>query len=128
MCEHRKPSRNWPSRPCAKQCLTCLLTYFQVQEVPGVKIFHFGGAMHFANAEFFRNKLDETLGFTVKQIRRAMKKAIKKGDSQDSLQAAKVGGIDFFSFFLPNDRPKRFWRKSSYDGCIVQLLRVTSDE
>ncbi|XP_018495497.1 solute carrier family 26 member 6 [Galendromus occidentalis] len=62
--------------------------YKRVTEVPGVKIFHFGGPLHFANAEFFREKLYETLGFTVKQLRRAIKKAIKN-DSQDSLQAAK---------------------------------------
>lgn len=62
----------------------------QLRETPGVKVYHFGGAMHFANAEFFKEKLEESLGFTTKQVRRAMKKAIKKRGSQDSLQAVKV--------------------------------------
>ena len=31
--------------------------YVQAIEIPGVKIFHFGGPLHFGNAEFFRTEL-----------------------------------------------------------------------
>lgn len=34
-----------------------LKLYLEAIEIPGVKIFHFGGPLHFGNAEFFRTEL-----------------------------------------------------------------------
>lgn len=34
----------------------------QAREIPGVKIFQYGGPLHFANAEFFRTELIRKCG------------------------------------------------------------------
>ncbi|XP_022666383.1 solute carrier family 26 member 6-like isoform X2 [Varroa jacobsoni] len=121
--------------------------YQKLRETPGVKVYHFGGAMHFANAEFFKEKLEESLGFTTKQVRRAMKKAIKKRGSQDSLQAVKesvqaydrtVAALELGSAVvsrgpsmqsqLPSDIILDFSRISWMDGCSVSAIKnLTSD-
>lgn len=31
-----------------------------------IKIFHFGGPVHFANTEYFRGQLNKKVGFTVR--------------------------------------------------------------
>ncbi|KAK8768277.1 hypothetical protein V5799_015253 [Amblyomma americanum] len=40
--------------------------YQMISEVPKIKIFHFGGPIHFANAEYFKSQLSEKVGFTVR--------------------------------------------------------------
>lgn len=117
--------------------------YHKVQETAGVKVFHFGGPMHFANAEYFKEKLDSHLGFTVKQVRRAIKKAMKKGGSQDSLSVTKDNntsstqtiypdmtnrqistielGAEVSS--IPSDIILDFSRISWMDGCSVSTVK-----
>ncbi|OQR70058.1 sulfate/bicarbonate/oxalate exchanger SAT-1-like, partial [Tropilaelaps mercedesae] len=119
-----------------------LKKYQKLRETPGVKVYHFGGAMHFANSEFFRDRLEKAMGFSVRQVRRALKKAIKKGDSQDSLQAVKesvqaydrnVAALELghtvgskessWLAQLPRDIILDFSRVSWMDGCAVTLIK-----
>ncbi|KAL1422214.1 hypothetical protein MTO96_022346 [Rhipicephalus appendiculatus] len=48
--------------------------YGVAQEVPGVKVFHFGGPIHFANAEFFRAELSRRTLIRVRKVLAARKK------------------------------------------------------
>ncbi|KAH7940005.1 hypothetical protein HPB52_020213 [Rhipicephalus sanguineus] len=48
--------------------------YGVAQEVPGVKVFHFGGPLHFANAEFFRAELSRRTLIRVRKVLAARKK------------------------------------------------------
>uniref|UniRef100_A0A6M2CQP7 Putative sulfate/bicarbonate/oxalate exchanger sat-1 n=2 Tax=Rhipicephalus microplus TaxID=6941 RepID=A0A6M2CQP7_RHIMP len=51
-----------------------LKKYGVAQEVPGVKVFHFGGPIHFANAEFFRAELSRRTLIRVRKVLAARKK------------------------------------------------------
>lgn len=48
--------------------------YGGAQEVSGVKVFHFGGPLHFANAEFFRAELSRRTLIRVNKVLAARKK------------------------------------------------------
>ncbi|XP_077517456.1 prestin-like isoform X2 [Amblyomma americanum] len=66
--------------------------YQMISEVPKIKIFHFGGPIHFANAEYFKSQLSEKVGFTVRNVAKARRKAEKvcahglKNGIKDSLK------------------------------------------
>ncbi|XP_075530637.1 prestin-like isoform X2 [Dermacentor variabilis] len=51
--------------------------YQMVDEIPKIKIFHFGGPVHFANTEYFKEQLNKKIGFTVRDILKARKRAQK---------------------------------------------------
>ncbi|KAH7934332.1 hypothetical protein HPB49_024948 [Dermacentor silvarum] len=61
--------------------------YQMVDEIPKIKIFHFGGPVHFANTEYFKEQLNKKIGFTVRPFRdpsRALRLAFRHGCTYDS--------------------------------------------
>lgn len=48
--------------------------YGMAQEIPSIKVFHFGGPLHFANAEFFRAELSRRTLVRVHKVLAAKKK------------------------------------------------------
>lgn len=55
--------------------------YQMVTEIPMIKIFHFGGPVHFANTEYFRSQLNKKVGFTVRDVLKARKGALESSVS-----------------------------------------------
>ncbi|CAL4171388.1 unnamed protein product [Meganyctiphanes norvegica] len=56
--------------------------YSSAIEVPNMCIFQFGGALHFANLEYFQHSLYQKSGLDPHQIKKSKKKNIKKGDNK----------------------------------------------
>uniref|UniRef100_A0AAQ4REZ6 STAS domain-containing protein n=1 Tax=Gasterosteus aculeatus aculeatus TaxID=481459 RepID=A0AAQ4REZ6_GASAC len=52
--------------------------YTHISEIPGVKIFRIPSPIFFANIEFFRDKLVETVGFNPLRVLRKRNKALRK--------------------------------------------------
>ncbi|XP_003742730.1 LOW QUALITY PROTEIN: prestin-like, partial [Galendromus occidentalis] len=57
--------------------------YVQAIEIPGVKIFHFGGPLHFGNAEFFRTELGRRTNIGGHQYANPIAEDMKHNDSAD---------------------------------------------
>lgn len=57
--------------------------YGQASEIPGVKIFHFGGPLHFANAEFFKSELARRTGFDTQISTNPVADTADTSDSSD---------------------------------------------
>lgn len=118
--------------------------YQMVDEVPSVKIFHFGGAIHFANAEYFKEQLNKRVGFTVREVQKARKRAQKGsicslvkvpsseviGDTKPPYTTS-VSDVSFKSsapciaemLALPTHVVLDFSRVTFMDGCSVNVLK-----
>ncbi|XP_064490162.1 prestin-like [Ornithodoros turicata] len=118
--------------------------YQMVDEVPGIKLFHFGGAMHFANAEYFKDQLNKRVGFTVQEVLKARKRAQKSsvsslvkvpssdviGDTKPPYNSS-VSDVSIKSTIpciaemlnLPTHIVLDFSRVTFIDGCSVNVLK-----
>ncbi|KAM7299325.1 hypothetical protein ISCGN_019892, partial [Ixodes scapularis] len=120
--------------------------YQMVHEVPKIKIFHFGGPIHFANTEYFKEQLNKRVGFTVRDILKARKRAQKGslsnlvnpspmiGDSKATSMNGSVGN-DLCSLkssspciaemvALPTHVILDFSRVSFMDGSSIALMKL----
>lgn len=79
--------------------------YQMINEIPMIKIFHFGGPIHFANAEYFKDQLSEKVGFTVRDVIKARRKADRMS-TQELKNAIK-------------DTPKMSERSESFIKCCT---------
>ncbi|EEC20002.1 sulfate/bicarbonate/oxalate exchanger SAT-1, putative, partial [Ixodes scapularis] len=124
--------------------------YQMVHEVPKIKIFHFGGPIHFANTEYFKEQLNKRVGFTVRDILKARKRAQKGslsnlvnpspmiGDSKATSMNGSVGN-DLCSLkssssciaemvALPTHVILDFSRVSFMDGSSIALMKLLKSE
>lgn len=124
--------------------------YQMVHEVPKIKIFHFGGPIHFANTEYFKEQLNKRVGFTVRDILKARKRAQKGslsnlvnpspmiGDSKATSMNGSVGN-DLCSLkssspciaemvALPTHVILDFSRVSFMDGSSIALMKLLKNE
>ncbi|KAL1427702.1 hypothetical protein MTO96_017138, partial [Rhipicephalus appendiculatus] len=95
--------------------------YQMVAEIPMIKIFHFGGPVHFANTEYFRGQLNKKVGFTVRDVLKARKEALKSSVSN-------LGNVAKDTPVVPSHIILDFSRVSFVDGTSIGLLKQLKAE
>ncbi|KAL2103002.1 hypothetical protein ACEWY4_002170 [Coilia grayii] len=80
--------------------------YKNITEVPGVKIFKCNSPIYFANIDYFKERLRDTVGFDAVRVFKKRNKALKKIHKlikKGKLQASEGGGVSVVSLGVDNE-------------------------
>ncbi|KAL1475198.1 hypothetical protein MTO96_037473, partial [Rhipicephalus appendiculatus] len=94
--------------------------YQMVAEIPMIKIFHFGGPVHFANTEYFRGQLNKKVGFTVRDVLKARKEALKSSVSN-------LGNVAKDTPVLSSESKISFDYSAAADGSSLRSNGIVTD-
>ncbi|XP_077528864.1 prestin-like isoform X2 [Haemaphysalis longicornis] len=102
--------------------------YQMVDEIPKIKIFHFGGPVHFANTEYFKEQLNKKIGFTVRDVLKARKRA-QKGSTCNLANLVKDSpmlGAESKNASLNCSVATDLCSLKSSNSCVAEMLALPS--
>ncbi|XP_037507923.1 solute carrier family 26 member 6 [Rhipicephalus sanguineus] len=94
--------------------------YQMVAEIPMIKIFHFGGPVHFANTEYFRGQLNKKVGFTVRDVLKAQKEALRSS-------VCNLGNVTKDVPVMSSESKISFDHSAAADGSSLRSIGNVSD-